>query len=73
MVMHYLTLAVRNLLKYKTQSLVSIFGLAVGEALKENCPEVEEAVTFNTYDAFMKVEGGNVNTTTINADTTLTD
>ncbi len=30
MILHYLTLAVRNLLKYKTQSIVSILGLAVG-------------------------------------------
>ena len=30
MITHYLKVAVRNLLKYKTQNLISIFGLAVG-------------------------------------------
>ncbi len=30
MIKHYLKVAFRNLVKYKTQSLVSIIGLAVG-------------------------------------------
>ena len=30
MIKHYLKVAFRNLIKYKTQSLVSIIGLAVG-------------------------------------------
>ena len=30
MIKHYLKVAFRNLMKYKTQSLVSIIGLAVG-------------------------------------------
>ena len=30
MITHYLTVAIRNLLKYKTQSIVSILGLAIG-------------------------------------------
>lgn len=30
MIKHYITIATRNLLKYKTQSLISILGLAVG-------------------------------------------
>ena len=30
MITHYLKVAVRNLLKYKTQTIVSILGLAVG-------------------------------------------
>ena len=32
MITHYLTVALRNLLKYKTQTLVSIIGLAIGLA-----------------------------------------
>lgn len=32
MIIHYLKIAVRNLLKYKTQSAISIFGLAIGLA-----------------------------------------
>ena len=30
MITHYLKVAVRNLLKYKTQTIISILGLAVG-------------------------------------------
>ena len=30
MILHYLTLAIRNLLKYRTQNIISIIGLAVG-------------------------------------------
>ena len=30
MLKHYLLIAIRNLLKYKTQSIVSIIGLAMG-------------------------------------------
>lgn len=30
MILHYLTLAIRNLLKYRTQNVISIIGLAVG-------------------------------------------
>ena len=30
MITHYLKVAFRNLLKYKTQNLISIVGLAVG-------------------------------------------
>ena len=30
MIIHYMKVAMRNLLKYKTQSLISILGLAVG-------------------------------------------
>ena len=33
MITHYLKVAVRNLLKYRTQSIVSILGLAIGFAL----------------------------------------
>ena len=32
MLLHYLKVAVRNLLKYKIQSVISILGLAVGVA-----------------------------------------
>ena len=32
MLLHYLKVAVRNLLKYKTQSIISMVGLAVGFA-----------------------------------------
>ena len=32
MTLHYLKVAVRNLLKYRTQSVISIMGLAVGFA-----------------------------------------
>ena len=32
MLLHYLKVAVRNLLKYKTQSAISIVGLALGFA-----------------------------------------
>ena len=32
MILHYLKVAVRNLLKYRTQSVISIMGLAVGFA-----------------------------------------
>lgn len=32
MIIHYLKVAIRNLLKYKTQSIVSIVGLAIGFA-----------------------------------------
>ena len=32
MILHYLKIAWRNLLKYRTQSVVSILGLAVGLA-----------------------------------------
>ena len=32
MIIHYLKVAIRNLLKYKTQSIVSIVGLAIGLA-----------------------------------------
>ena len=32
MIIHYLKVAFRNLLKYKTQSIVSIVGLAIGFA-----------------------------------------
>lgn len=30
MILHYLKIAFRNLLKYKTQSFISVLGLAVG-------------------------------------------
>ena len=30
MILHYVTLAIRNLLKYRTQNIISIIGLAVG-------------------------------------------
>ena len=30
MIQHHIKLAIRNLLKYKAQSLISIIGLAVG-------------------------------------------
>ncbi len=30
MLQHYLKIAIRNLLKYKTQSFISIIGLAIG-------------------------------------------
>ena len=30
MIRHYLKIACRNLLKYKTQSIISILGLAIG-------------------------------------------
>ena len=30
MILHYLKVAFRNLLKYKTQSIISVLGLAVG-------------------------------------------
>ena len=30
MIIHYLKISIRNLMKYKMQSLISIFGLAVG-------------------------------------------
>ena len=32
MLLHYLKVAARNLLKYKTQSVISIVGLAIGLA-----------------------------------------
>ena len=32
MILHYLKVAFRNLLKYKTQSFISVLGLAVGLA-----------------------------------------
>ena len=32
MILHYLKIALRNLLKYKTQSAISVLGLAVGLA-----------------------------------------
>ena len=32
MLKHYLTVAFRNLIKYKTQTVISIIGLAVGFA-----------------------------------------
>ena len=32
MIIHYLKVAIRNLLKYKTQSIISIVGLAIGFA-----------------------------------------
>ena len=32
MLLHYLKVAVRNLLKYRTQSVISIIGLAIGLA-----------------------------------------
>ena len=50
MLQHYLKVAVRNLLKYKMQSAISIVGLAIGFAL------VTLATYWNhyekTYDAF---------------------
>lgn len=52
MTIYYLKIAVRNLLKYKTQSCVSLFGLAVAFAC------VSLAVYWNhyelTYDAFQR-------------------
>ena len=30
MILHYLKIALRNLLKYRTQSVVSVLGLAIG-------------------------------------------
>ena len=33
MILHYLKIACRNLLKYKTQSIISILGLAIGFTL----------------------------------------
>ena len=30
MILHYLKIALRNLLKYRTQSAISVLGLAVG-------------------------------------------
>lgn len=33
MIRHYFKIAFRNLLKYKTQSIISIIGLAVGLSL----------------------------------------
>ena len=32
MILHYLKIALRNLLKYRTQSVISVLGLAVGLA-----------------------------------------
>lgn len=47
MIKHYLKVAIRNLLKYKAQSVISILGLAVGgiswrvwKAANENPAEV---------------------------------
>lgn len=52
MIIHYLKVAVRNLLRYKTQSVVSLLGLAIGFAC------VSLAVYWTryevTYDAFQK-------------------
>ena len=52
MITHYLKVAVRNLLKYKTQSIVSVLGLAIGFA------SVALSIYWNhyemTYDAFQK-------------------
>ena len=55
MITHYLTVAIRNLLKYKTQSIVSILGLAIGFvcfALSAFWIEYE-----STYDAHRKDAG----------------
>ena len=52
MIIHYLKIAVRNLWKYRTQSVISMLGLAIGFAC------VALAVYWNhyemTYDAFQK-------------------
>ena len=52
MILHYLKIAVRNLWKYRTQSIISMLGLAIGFAC------VALAVYWNhyemTYDAFQK-------------------
>lgn len=52
MIKHYLKVAVRNLLKYKTQSLISILGLAVGFACMSLSVYWNHYET--TYDAFQK-------------------
>ena len=55
MITHYLTVAIRNLLKYKSQSIVSILGLAIGFvcfALSAFWIEYE-----STYDAHRKDSG----------------
>ena len=53
MITHYLKVAVRNLLKYRTQSIVSVLGLAIGFAC------VSLSMYWNhyemTYDAFQKI------------------
>lgn len=50
MLLHYLKVAVRNLLKYKTQSVISILGLAIGFA----CISLSAYWNYYemTYDAF---------------------
>ena len=51
MILHYLKIAVRNLWKYRTQSIISMLGLAIGFAC------VALAVYWNhyemTYDALV--------------------
>ena len=50
MLLHYLKVAVRNLLKYKTQSVISILGLAIGLAtFTLSAFWVRYEMTFDTF------------------------